>query len=323
MSGWSSDLFVSNMDAYLCAICREVCREAMTVNCGHTFCQSCIMTSSFACPGTCPMCRATVFQTVPDFSKRLLILGSHTHCTNRENGCKEVDALSRIMDHTKQCQFRLEPCILCKVSVIGCNMEKHQTDECTHRLVECDKCSQKVTFSYLQTHTVKKCPMLNVTCRHCEWKGLLRDLDGHKEVCVKLPRPCSYKKYGCHDMISLETKAEHDKNTDHLVKVCQELDARHQATQNYIDSIRPDGPYLIHSHPHKVFLCSGLTNYKCSACKNLVSNCNAISLGYTCREMMCHYTLCTQCFPEHRLYKSKQANSFRTGFSFFNMEDID
>ena len=310
MSGWSTDAFVSNMDAYVCAICREVCRNATTVNCGHTFCQSCITKSCFECPGVCPMCRAMVIQTVPDFSKRLAILGSHTHCFNHEQGCNEVDALSRIMEHTKQCLFRLVFCKLCLVEVAECKMEKHTNSECQQRLVPCHTCQLSVTYSFLKEHTTTSCPKMNTECKYCSWTGLFLDLTTHKDSCLKTPRACKYQKYGCHDTITLESKAEHDSKTDHLSKVCHELDEQYHQVQNYIDSIRPDGPYSVISHNHKIFLCSGLDVHKCNVCNEAISKYSELSLGYSCRKLMCNYILCSKCFPKHRLYKSKQTNPF-------------
>ena len=322
MSGWTSEFFTTCMDSYICAICREVCKDATTTNCGHTFCNSCIIKSAFTYPSNCPVCRTLIVQSVPDFSKRVLIMGSHMHCMNKEHGCSEVNALSRIIEHVKQCPYKLEKCTLCNKQVVLCSMQQHIENECENRLVECNKCSKMVKYHSFTTHKLKKCPMLDVSCPYCDWTGILSNMEQHTMSCIKTPRPCTYKNYGCTEMITFECKEEHDKNTDHLSIVCKEIDVRTQITNQYIDSIRPDGPYLLKNHPHEVIFCSAVSN-TCSNCHKLISTNNELSLAYECKESTCNYKICISCFPKLRLYKSKHLISFLTGFNVFNIGQID
>lgn len=318
MSGWSSELFVHCMDTYLCAICREVCKDAVSINCGHTFCNTCIMKTSFTYVAKCPVCRTIVTQSVPDFSKRLAISGSHTYCEHREHGCPEVDALCRMIEHTKHCNYKLETCPDCSKEYIMLEKEKHEHHECENRLVPCTQCHTLVPYHSLDTHTHTTCPMIDASCDHCEWTGLLRGKAFHSSVCAKTPRPCFYKSYGCEDTITLETRVSHESDTDHLSIVCKEMDKRTDAMYQYINSVRADGPFYVQQHPHPVMLSSCISGkHECSVCHHSIVTSSPPSLSYECKDMTCPYTVCLTCFPSQRLYKSKQM----IGFSFLNSID--
>ena len=154
ITGWALERFHEPMEDYICAICREVCRKACTLNCGHSFCESCITLSSVSGDQgkRCCLCRTPCTQLVPDFAKRMYINGVTIDCVYKDNGCTFQTSVSRIPEHEISCTFRPLPCNSCKDPIPACKMEMHWKESCRFRSVPCPDCSLPIIFSEIKFH---------------------------------------------------------------------------------------------------------------------------------------------------------------------------
>jgi hypothetical protein len=317
--GWVRDRFLKNMDDFICSICHEVCKDAMSLNCGHTFCQSCITRSEANFKSKCPECRTFSMQLVPDFSKRMKINGCTVSCIYKENGCTVTDALSRIFTHEYTCLFKKQPCNDCFSMVCLNQIETHKQSECTHRMRQCERCMQSVRYLYREEHDTKDCPELDKTCDYCDWTGKNSQLSDHMQQCQKVPIPCPYAKYGCPTVVIRQDMPAHVREIDHLSFVCETVEQLEQELYYTRMINQPEGPLRVRTHDHPLILCSDGMNDSCGHCKKpFVAQHNQLVFAYYCTSG-CNYAVCPDCMPIIRMYKSKsQPSEPRFLFSFSN-----
>ena len=305
LTGWPLDRFIDPMDDFICPICREICRNASTINCGHSFCELCILRSNVSAYGDrCSLCRTKIIQQVPDFSKRMIINGKIMLCSNKENGCKITASVLRIIEHEQTCEFRLVQCNSCDDSVSLCEMEQHIKNICRRRLGPCDVCTLLVPFLEMDTHLEKECPVKIIDCIYCKWTGLRHELDTHESICVNTPVLCQYHIHGCDVVVPRYKKDDHEK-TDHTRLLSRALHDLGEKLEFNMLSYPPDGPYRILRHPHTIVLCSDLEHDSCDICHKPIQNKDTLWIGYRCVRG-CNYTVCVRCFPSTRLYRSKR-----------------
>lgn len=317
--GWVRDRFLQHMDDFICPICHDVCKDAMTLNCGHTFCQSCITRSEANFQSKCPECRTFSMQLVPDFSKRMKINGCTVTCVYKENGCPVTDALSRIFTHEYTCLFKKQPCNDCFSMVCMNQLENHKQTECTHRMRQCERCMQSVRYLYSEEHDTITCPELDKTCDYCDWTGKNSQLSDHMKQCQKMPIPCPYAKYGCLDIVVRQDMPTHVREMDHLHYVCETVERLEQELYYSRVINQPEGPLRVKTHGHTLILCSDGIHDSCDQCKKpFVAQYNELVFAYYCTSG-CNYAVCPDCMPVIRLYKSKtQPSEPRFLFSFPN-----
>ena len=304
--GWSVDRFLPSdrTDAFLCAICREVCREAVSINCGHTFCNECMNKSSQYYHNQCPQCRAIILNVVPAFAVRMEINGCHLTCSFKEKGCEFITSVSRMSDHEKECEYRLVPCTLCHELVVRKEAAIHERDTCKQRRIACPVCDQGIPFEGMNTHRLVTCPEETLQCVYCITHECPRkSLVKHYEVCPKIRVPCPYRKYGCSFTSERCEMVQHTESVNHLEIVCRYMDTKLDAPPSLLD-----GPFAVDCHAHRVVLCSDVKEEACHECEEYVEpeEDRGFCLGYRCVLSGCSYAMCPTCLPEHRLYKSRQ-----------------
>ena len=304
MSGWALDRFTSNMEEYVCGICRDVFKNAATINCGHTYCQYCIARSEHNFKNQCPLCRTLITQTVPDFSKRMFINGSIIKCQHHEDGCTFKDATSRIFEHEFICSYRPFPCSLCKDTVPFRSLEYHMENECEKRPVTCKDCHQKIPYFQVENHK-NECPELDTTCLNCDWVGKQFAKAQHNSECPNILTECTYKEYGC-DHICIRNKlASHIQQVDHLQLVCAYIEEREEHWEQKLAERLQDGPFTVSTHGHSVWLVCDLDeDNKCHVCHQECKLIHTNRFGYKCTKG-CAYYLCASCLYKHRTFKSK------------------
>ncbi len=86
---------------FYCAICSDVMTNAVSLQCGHEFCEKCITHTI----KVCPLCRSNSTDYVPSYEKRRRISALKIKCVNNGKGCEFFDAQSRISQHELICEY--------------------------------------------------------------------------------------------------------------------------------------------------------------------------------------------------------------------------
>jgi hypothetical protein len=316
--GWSKDRFLhQSIDDYICSICHDVCKDAMTLNCGHSFCQSCITRSESSFQNKCPECRTLSMHLVPDFSKRMKINGFTVTCTYKEFGCSTTDALSRIFTHEYTCSFMKKECLDCKTMLCDYQMEHHKKYDCVYRSHSCERCNESIRYIDYDHHMNVTCTKIEKTCIYCTWKGNQEQIKQHLEECPQLPIPCPYHTYGCQITVKRNMLKEHlfDHNHSHLELLCKTIKQKDTLWKQKLRSVQYDGPFRISSHSHIVVLCEDMKDAVCEECNKPIEEENQKWFAYYCTSG-CRYCVCTECFPSLRIHKSrKHPNELLFSFS--------
>lgn len=298
-TGWEVDRFDSVPDDVICHLCKYVCCEAMALNCGHSFCKTCIYNSKEYFKSKCPECTECTTQMVPDFAKRMKINGLIVSCKYKKDGCMTKEAISRIIPHEYLCEYEPIPCSLCQTKICRHTLHHHQHELCAYRPVICDICTTSIPYCTKEDHLLYTCPAIETDCAYCSWQGTRGTLTSHESICPLKPIPCIYAQYGCPDLVPRCNMTLHSKETSHIPLLYQAI---HERDQKWM-LVRPDGPFHITSHKHPVTLCADLTE-PCSVCKKeLIKECER-TFAYRCTQG-CDYHVCTSCLITHRTYKVK------------------
>jgi len=301
MEGWSIDRFIKPMEDFICSVCREVTRDAMSTNCGHIFCSYCISRSSSQ-SRKCPTCREIVTIVVPNFSLRTTIMKSHVTCLYKEYGCTTIQSLSEINLHQQQCSYYHKPCTLCKELVRVTEQTIHDTTQCTYRFEPCPTgCGTSIQVLHQETHYRETCPETIITCLYCEWKG--KRSEKHNEHCEEYRIDCMYKPYGCSVQCKRKEMSHHE-SENHTNIVCRAIDRTRIEFQEYQASQLQEGPFKIQGHVHRVLLCSDMEKESCSFCNVEIEPLRDTYFAYRCGKG-CPVTICIGCLGKRRLYKSK------------------
>lgn len=304
-SGWPLDRFVDkNLLDYVCAICRDICRNAVSINCGHTFCEKCIQRSSHNFKNECPQCRVLITQMVPSFHIRMKIEGLHIMCENNESGCTYTDATSRIKEHEESCPKRNVPCDDCEQNILESELEDHRLNRCTHRKVKCDICVNMVPLHKMEEHVRDLCLLKEIGCEWCSVVMQRFLMSGHLTECPKLVIPCTYYSYGCKNVCERQLMSTHLESVNHIPIICNAFDNKIEEWDRLYLSQLNDGPFRISGHGHLVVLCSDLNGVRCKACRKPMKEHKERFFGYICTNG-CPFALCVECFGQRRLYRSK------------------
>lgn len=295
--GWSVDRFTVPMDHYICAICREVYKDAVSNNCGHTFCKKCISRVR----GQCPVCKEQIVMQSPDFSVRKIIATSPFRCEYVEHGCEFISTITDIHNHQLDCSYKHIPCEKCETIIKMIDMEKHVNEDCIYRNIQCDQCFENVSFDSLDKHKNTVCLYQTIECIYCICSS--KRHERHEKSCEEMIVPCKYVKYGCKYESKRKEIKDHEQ-TNHTDVLCDVLDRQ---LSLFTISHLHDGPFRIIGHPHRVYLCSDLDNDTCMYCHYQITDIqsNGLFLGYTCGHG-CPFVLCINCIGKRRLYKSKR-----------------
>lgn len=309
IGGWERDRFTQDMSEYSCTICHHVYKEAMTLQCGHTFCQSCLFMQE-SIESTCKQCDTLCIQVVPDFSKRMKINQSISTCRYKEQGCTWIDTLQHTLSHEATCTYKQVACEKCHSLCSAHQLEHHRTIECEYRLLTCKSCNHSFTKLTLEHHETNKCPELQTSCEYCSWTGKQGDKKTHLETCSTLYIPCRYALYGCTSKVTRDEMMAHEQEMDHFSMVCSTLEQREKEWKTKWLLLHQDGPFHIRTHTHLVTLCSDGKEDVCSECTRQLQEENGTWFGYYCTQG-CPYHVCMDCFSKVRLYKSKTTKWYK------------
>ena len=122
-------------DSCICAICHDVLKDAVGINCGHSFCEECAK----AClsSGSCPNCRADFTSYVPNYTTREFIGSMAVKCPHgqvesskraRGNDGEAVSSENEMCDWTGKCQDLQTHENVCQIKIVECSI-----DGCYHK----------------------------------------------------------------------------------------------------------------------------------------------------------------------------------------------
>ena len=145
--GWDSDIFIepqNTKDEYLCTICTGVYRDPIITKCGHLFCATCFERhKGRRAVTTCPLDRKTINHVdyFPDRFVNKQIEKLRVRCPLDREFCPWSGQLSTIMEHLKQCEFRLVLCTQCRNRFKRREMAQHEN---SHLKEKCAQLTQQI-----------------------------------------------------------------------------------------------------------------------------------------------------------------------------------
>jgi len=141
--GWDQSLFLeqNRTEDYICPICTDVMRDCVETDCGHLFCEACVITALKE-KQECPECRerATEDSLTQIKSIRRKILSLRVKCGGYIKGCEWTGMLKELTNHEHECKAWEEkkPCRYaiygCKFKSNGLLMEAHYKDDMKEHL---------------------------------------------------------------------------------------------------------------------------------------------------------------------------------------------
>ncbi|XP_060736207.1 TNF receptor-associated factor 3 [Tachysurus vachellii] len=186
---------------YCCEHCHMVLCKPRQTECGHRFCESCIIQ---LLSKTNPVCPADMEPLSPEKIFRDVcchreIMTLKVFCRSAKNGCKEQMSLQQVTDHLNMCEYFEVPCPLCKEKIMRKDMPEHLSHKCKYRETTCEFCKHKMALTELQKHKETVCPAFPVSCpNHCSFSSILRsELSIHQQDCPKAQVTCSFFRFGC------------------------------------------------------------------------------------------------------------------------------
>ena len=223
IGGYDRDYIELPADDLLCKICQYPSREPiLTVCCGHNFCKTCLeryRMSKVIDHGSCPYCRETRFQTMPDKRTERYVLNLKVFCPHKQLGCKWTGELRSVDSHVNEkssistgCPFtELECSNGCGVVMQRRLVEGHLKSECELREVKCEYCVTTGVFHWIVGAHQKECPKYPVECpNHCEAGHVKREeFSKHLKECPLAIVECPYAAVGCESVVRKNEQMEH------------------------------------------------------------------------------------------------------------------
>ncbi|KPP71238.1 TNF receptor-associated factor 3-like, partial [Scleropages formosus] len=139
---------------YCCEACHFVLCNPKQTECGHRFCETCILDLLSKRDPVCPVDMEPLFEDkiFRDVCCNREIMALKVYCRNEKNGCKEQMSLHQVMDHLNVCPYFEVPCPLgkCKEKMMRKDMPDHLAWKCKYRETTCEFCKHKMALTEIQ-----------------------------------------------------------------------------------------------------------------------------------------------------------------------------
>jgi hypothetical protein len=199
-----------------CGICMSIIFKPCTTNCGHTFCNTCIMIIINKQDGIikkCPMCNTYITELqFNDYVQETIaarsykcsecnkIHGIYEDCPNHIDIIKCIHCMksinkSKMLQHLeRKCQtMHIVICNQCDMRGFNVHINTHQSLWCSMKkrvlrshvsMIECEYCNDILPLRYIESHR-ENCKMSVVTCKLCKILYVGKFYKEHKSECDK------------------------------------------------------------------------------------------------------------------------------------------
>lgn len=183
-SRFSAEHLVSDVDKDLlfCPICKSIITMPTEIsNCGHLFCNFCIVTSMANENSKCPICKKGINTLQISLSLERFIISQKVKCCNQD--CNKIFLVGEIQKHLeKECLLESEKCKYCDEYIIRKDMEEHK-EACGKRLITCPLC--QLSHEIREKH-IDVCPDVIIPCKYnhdinCDYVKARKDMKEHEE----------------------------------------------------------------------------------------------------------------------------------------------
>ncbi|KAJ7372400.1 hypothetical protein OS493_019852 [Desmophyllum pertusum] len=208
---------------YFCSFCEQLLREAMQTNCGHFYCQSCLINLIQDRMSAMMVCLKDQKNLQPNevFADKFMrreVLAIVVNCTFMDDGCIWKGEVRHLENHTNGCEFLKIPCVHpeCGVLVKKADLTRHLENDCMYRLEKCELCQRQIVLVRMTQHQETECPAYPVVCDKCRKDGIPRGkLADHQNPilgdCDGVQGPCPFSQIGCSktEVLNQREKKEH------------------------------------------------------------------------------------------------------------------
>jgi hypothetical protein len=144
---WFRDIEFIEKSELLCGICHSVMTNpVLTVcllslsNCQHRFCNECLQTWRKN-KSTCPICRLTINQIIPDIKSKRQIQELEVVCRRKNLGCSAAGVVGHketgfFSTHEKVCEWKLVRCV-CSRQIFRKDIKSHLLEHEDHQVCPC------------------------------------------------------------------------------------------------------------------------------------------------------------------------------------------
>ncbi|XP_054827953.1 TNF receptor-associated factor 3 isoform X4 [Eublepharis macularius] len=142
-------------DKYKCEKCHLILCNPRQTECGHRYCETCMVTVLSTASPKCAACQEIIAKekVFKDNCCRRELLALQIFCRNENKGCREQLTLGQLLNHLKNdCLFEELPCPRadCKEKILRKDLPDHVGKNCKYRETTCKYCNSQVPMIMIQ-----------------------------------------------------------------------------------------------------------------------------------------------------------------------------
>ena len=193
----------SEMEDYICPLCKGLLLNPVIDSCSHTFCKDCFE-KYYNIKKQCPITKKKL--SINDLTHVDVISKSigkkEMKCKNYNKGCNWIGKVSDIDFHLKnECLKSLIKCTFknCNKMIMREELENH-IQNCDFREEKCNDCQKMFPFKEIMEH-FNLCTKKKIKCvQGCGAIIERGEMDSHiKNFCENSVVDCKFKEFGCMD----------------------------------------------------------------------------------------------------------------------------
>lgn len=229
-----------SLQEFICTICTGVFHKPVIDECGHIFCNDCIVkyrkTESIDCP-----LNKNKISSYLQFVKFIEdnIGRKELHCKNKK--CIWIGKANTLEEHLKTtCNYQIIPCtcVDCSFKIYRKDLNTH-LEKCDYKEISCKFCNCITKKNLLNDH-LKECEKYPINCEKCDKLMIRKEMTSHLEKeCPEVEVDCLYNKVGClekimrkelqshmssksdyHNSLFLDKMIDFDKNIEEKIEDC-------------------------------------------------------------------------------------------------------
>ncbi|XP_067118252.1 LOW QUALITY PROTEIN: TNF receptor-associated factor 6-like [Centruroides vittatus] len=253
--------FVPILDLkFECPICYMCLRDAVQTECGHLFCEDCIL-HWISKEKRCPLDKQmlTKEKISSDNDTRREIQALKVQCPQIKNGCNVITELKTIELHESTCGYQMNFCSLgCGEKLYRKDVDCHR-ETCTHSPSQCEYCQEEFPRVNKLEH-YKVCNAFLISCKYCNILVSRGDMECHiQKDCPRVIVSCQFEDIGCpSSLVERQYLRDHNlKSLDiHISLLHQSLNETIQENKlkNYVKSINESKPRMENFDAHSLQL---------------------------------------------------------------------